>query len=121
MDKYEYKITLDEIKSLVREERFEEAGEISDSIDWNRVKSADTLCMISDIYKINGELEKSRRLLQLANTRQPNTPRIVYNLCELNIFLYGRDGLQSDLTNALQLIQIYQAVSPDDPRSLSLQ
>ena len=31
---------------------------VADSIDWRRVKSVRTLCMVADIYEVNGELEK---------------------------------------------------------------
>ena len=53
MDKYEYKIKVDEIKNLIAQKEYAEAAEIADTIDWNRVKSVMRLCMISDVYKIN--------------------------------------------------------------------
>lgn len=53
LDKYEYKVRADEIKSLISEGEYEEAVKIADSIDWRRVKSVMMLCTISDLYKIN--------------------------------------------------------------------
>ena len=53
MDKYEYKVRLGEIDTLILENDFEEAAIIADSIDWKRVKSTKTLCKISDVYKFN--------------------------------------------------------------------
>ena len=44
MDKYEYKVRADEIKSLISEGEYEEAVKIADSIDWRRVKSVMMLC-----------------------------------------------------------------------------
>ena len=38
MDKYEFKISLNEINALIGERRFEEAANIADGIDWNHVK-----------------------------------------------------------------------------------
>ena len=53
MDKYEYKVRADEIKSLIAEGEYAEAAKIADTIDWRRVKSVMMLCTISDLYKIN--------------------------------------------------------------------
>ena len=80
MDKTEYKIRADEIKSLMREHRFEEAVRIADTIDWKRVKSVGMLCAISDLYKVNRRLEESRDILLLAYDRSPTRREIVYSL-----------------------------------------
>ena len=53
MDKYEYKVCLEEIDTLISEGDFGRAVEIADTIDWKRVKSVNTLCQISDLYKVN--------------------------------------------------------------------
>ena len=53
LDKYEYKVRADEIKSLIAEGDYAEAVKIADTIDWRRVKSVMMLCTISDLYKIN--------------------------------------------------------------------
>jgi len=121
VDKYEFRISLQEINKLIAERRFDEAADIADTIDWSRVKSPETLCKISDVYKINKEYEKSRRTLVLANSRDPQSADIIYSLCELTIFLYGKDGMQTDLASALALMQSYQAAEPENPRRLILQ
>ena len=121
MDKYEFKISLNEINALIGERRFEEAANIADGIDWNHVKSAETLCRISEVYKAVGDYDRSRDIMAIAHERETDNPVIVYALCELTIFLYGRDGLQSDLTSALQLMQEYQALEPQSPKRLILQ
>ncbi len=121
MDKYEFKLSLNEINTLIGERRFEQAAEIADGIDWNHVKSADTLCRVSEVYKAVGDYEKSRDVMAIAHEREADNPAIVYALCELTIYLYGKDGLQDDLTRALQLMQEYQALEPGNPRRLVLQ
>ena len=121
MDKYEFKISLNEINALIGERRFEEAANIADGIDWNHVKSAETLCRISEVYKAVGDYDRSRDIMAIAHERETDNPVIVYALCELTIFLYGRDGLQSDLTSSLQLMQEYQALEPQNPKRLILQ
>ncbi len=85
MDKTEYKIRAEEIRSLMRAQRFGDAVKIADTIDWKRVKSVGMLCMISDLYKINRRLEESRDILLLAYDRSPTRRDIVYSLCELAI------------------------------------
>ena len=120
MDKYEYRISLQEINQLISEQRFDEAAGIADTIDWSRVKNPATLCKISDVYKINKEYAKARRVLMLANEKDPENAEIIYSLCELTIFLYGRDGSQSDLISAHQLKSNYQAAQPGTAKGLIL-
>ncbi|MBD5459695.1 MAG: hypothetical protein HDR26_01945, partial [Lachnospiraceae bacterium] len=85
VDKYEYKVRSEEIKTLIARGNYTEAAEIADSIDWRRVRSVMMLCMISDLYKINRRYEDSRDLLLLAYERRPGGRSIVYSLCELSI------------------------------------
>ena len=83
MDKTEYRMKLDEINRLVEAQDYENALEIVDSIEWKRVKSVRTLCMVADIYEVNGELEESMRLLQLAYKRSSLGKMILYRQVEL--------------------------------------
>lgn len=85
MDKNEYSIRLEEIKTLIAKQNYAEAAAIADTIDWRRVKKVITLCTISDLYKINRRLEDARDVLLLAYDRHPGGRFIVYSLCELAI------------------------------------
>lgn len=85
MDKNEYSIRLEEIKTLIAKQKYVEAAAIADTIDWRRVKKVMTLCTISDLYKINRRLEDARDVLLLAYDRHPGGRFIVYALCELSI------------------------------------
>lgn len=85
MDKNEYSIRLEEIKTLIAKQKYAEAAAIADTIDWRRVKKVMTLCTISDLYKINRRLEDARDVLLLAYDRHPGGRFIVYSLCELSI------------------------------------
>ena len=51
VDKYEYKIRAEEIRSLIQENKYKEAVEIADSIDWKNIKNSMMLCTVSDLYK----------------------------------------------------------------------
>ena len=83
MDKTEYHLKLEEINRLVDAQDYEGALTVADSIDWRRVKSVRTLCMVADIYEVNGELEKSMQMLQLARKRSSIGKMILYRQVEL--------------------------------------
>lgn len=107
MDKYEYKVRLEEINTLVKEYNIEEAANIADSIDWRKVKSIKTLCMISDIYKYVGRLEDAEEMLVLAYERHPNSKSVVFALCELCIKL-------DQYVQALEYYKEYVQLAPSD-------
>ena len=83
MDKTEYHLKLEEINRLVDAQDYEGALTVADSIDWRRVKSVRTLCMVADIYEVNGELEKSMQMLQLAHKHSSIGKMILYRQVEL--------------------------------------
>jgi len=85
VDKTEYRMKLDEINRLVEAQDYEGALVIADSIDWRRVKSVRTLCMVADIYEVNGELEQSMKMLQLAYKRSSVGKMILYRQVELSL------------------------------------
>ena len=77
MDKFEYKVRAEEIKSLIASKEYVQAAEIADTIDWRRVKSVMMLCTVSDLYKINRRYEDARDMLLLAYDRHPGGRTIV--------------------------------------------
>ena len=107
MDKYEYQVRADQIKSLIAERRFPEAMDIADTIDWRRVKSFSMLCTVSEIYKVNKHYEESRDILLLAYERYPDRANVVYALCELAIKL-------DDLSEAVEYYKEYVRLKPND-------
>ena len=113
LDKYEYKVRADEIKSLISEGEYEEAVKIADSIDWRRVKSVMMLCTISDLYKINRRYEDSRNILLLAYEKQKGR-LIVYSLCELSIKL-------GEYVQAIEYYKEFVQLAPKDSGRYILQ
>jgi len=107
LDKYEYKVRADEIKSLISEGEYAEAVKIADSIDWRRVKSVMMLCTISDLYKINRRYEDSKDILLLAYEKHTGGRLIVYSLCELSIKL-------GELVQALEYYKEFVQLAPKD-------
>ncbi len=85
MDRYEYKVRIAQIKSLIENGEFYEALQIVNTIDWRRVRSIQTLCMVSEIYKVNRKYDEARDVLLLAYNRYPGARSVVYALCELAI------------------------------------
>lgn len=114
MDKYEYKVRADEIKSLIQNGEYEEAVKIADTIDWRRVKSVNMLCTISDLYKINRRYEDSRDILLMAYERHPGGRPIVYSLCELSIKL-------EEYVQAIEYYKEYVKLAPKDSGRFVLQ
>ena len=43
MDKYEYNLKIDQMKSLFAEENYEAAAELADTINWNKIKNVNAL------------------------------------------------------------------------------
>lgn len=113
MDKYEYKVRSEEIKSLVDEKNFKRAAEIADTIDWRRVKSVLMLCTISDIYKMVRRYEDSKALLLLAYEKRPNSRMIVYALTELCVKL-------NDVVRAWEYYKEFCQSAPEDNRKYIL-
>ena len=80
MDKYEYKLKLEQLKNLVEEKDYSTAAEIADTINWRKVKSATTLCMVGEIYDRNKQYENSREILLMAYDRATVGRNIIYRL-----------------------------------------
>lgn len=114
MDKYEYKVRADEIKSLIAEGEYAEAAKIADTIDWRRVKSVMMLCTISDLYKINRRYEDSKDILLLAYEKGTGRRPIVYSLCELSIKL-------EEYVQAIEYYKEFVQLAPKDSGKYVLQ
>ena len=114
MDKFEYKVRSEEIKTLIAEGDYVQAAEIADTIDWRRVKSVMMLCMISDLYKINRRYEDAKNVLMLAHDRRQGGRTICYSLCELCI----KTG---DFVQALNYYKEFVQAAPKDSSRYILQ
>ena len=114
MDKYEYKIRSEEIKTLIAEGAYAEAAEIADTIDWRRVKSVMMLCTVSDLYKVNRRYEDAKNMLLLAYEKKPGGRTICYSLCELCI-------KTEEFVQAVNYYNEFTRVAPKDPERYILQ
>ena len=107
MDKFDYKVRIDEIEGLIKDKKYKEAVEIADTIDWRNVRNSMMLCSISDLYKKCGRFEDSRDILLIAYQRNPGGRMILYSLCELSIKL-------GDVLNAIEYFKEFTQVAPRD-------
>lgn len=107
VDKNEYRAKLDVINDLVDRQDYKGALEIVDTIDWRRVRSARTLCMVGEIYEANKRYEDSRRLLILAHQRAPIGKTVIYRLVELAIKMGNFD-------EAVEYYNQFVEISPND-------
>ncbi len=107
MDKNEYRAKLDVINDLVDRQDYKGALEIVDTIDWRRVRSARTLCMVGEIYEANKRYEDSRKLLILAHQRAPIGKTVIYRLVELAIKMRNFD-------EAIDYFNQFVEISPND-------
>ncbi len=107
MDKNEYRAKLDVINDLVDRQDYKGALEIVDTIDWRRVRSARTLCMVGEIYEANKRYEDSRKLLILAHQRAPIGKTVIYRLVELAIKMGNFD-------EAIDYFNQFVEISPND-------
>lgn len=114
MDKFEYKVRAEEIKTLIAQGEYVEAVKIADTIDWRRVKSIMMLCTISDLYKINRRFEESKELLLMAYERHPGGRTIVYSLCELSIKM-------EEYVQAIEYYKEFVQIAPRDSGRYILQ
>ena len=107
MDKQEYKLRAEEIKSLIAKRDFFGAVKIADEIDWTRVRSVAMLCTVSDLYKANRRYKESKELLLMAYERHPNGRMIVYSLCELCIKM-------GEMVQAMEYYKEFVQLAPMD-------
>ncbi len=85
MDKFEYKLKLDELKSLTAQGKYQEAAEIADSINWHKIKNVYDLMKAGEIYEKVERYEESREILLMAYDRTPIGRTIIYRLAELAV------------------------------------
>lgn len=85
LDKYEYKLKLDEIETLAGQKNYAAAAQIADGINWRKVRNVNSLMLVGEIYQQNGRYEDSKELFLMAYDRSPIGKKIIYRLAEIAI------------------------------------
>ncbi len=109
MDKYEFNIKVEQIKKLVTKGDFTTSMKIADTIDWRRVRNANLLAMISQVYEKNGEYQEAKEILLQAYDRAPVSKRLLFKLVELAL----REG---NVREAEEYYREFSEVAPGDVR-----
>ncbi len=107
MDKYEYNLKLDQIKSLGAEESYMSAAEIADTINWNKIKNVNTLVKIGEIYEKAERYQDAREILLMAYDRSPIGRMIIYRLAEVAIKM-------NDYDDAMEYYDEFVEIAPHD-------
>ena len=107
MDKYEYNLKLDQMKSCLAEENYEAAAEIADSINWNKIKNVNALVKAGEVYDKAERYADSREVLLLAYDRSPIGRMIIYKLAEVAIKM-------GDFTAAEEYYDEFVKIAPHD-------
>lgn len=107
MDKAEYRIKLEQVRACAENGDFQGAAKIADTIDWHRVKSVRTLCMISEIYEADKRYEDGLDILEQAYRRSPQSKTVLYRLADVSV----KTG---NLSDAKQYYATFEEVAPQD-------
>lgn len=94
MDKHEYNLKMDQMKAFLAEGQYEEAVQIADSINWNKVKNVNALVKAGEVYEKAGRYEDSRDILLDAYDKSPIGRTIIYRLAEVAIKMKDFDAAQ---------------------------
>ena len=107
MEKYEYNVKLDQMKTLCAEENYEAAAEIADTINWMRIRNVNALVKAGEIYEKVQRYEDSKESLSLAYDRSPIGRMIIYRLAEVAIKM-------KDFTAAEDYYKEFVEIAPHD-------
>ncbi len=113
MDKYEYQLKLDQLKSLVAAGDYETAAEIANSINWKKVRNSKTLTMVAEVYEKLGQYDACRDVLLQAYDHSSVGRNIVSRLAEVAIRAKNVD-------EAEEYYQEFLEIAPNDNRKYML-
>ena len=107
MDKCEYKLKLDQMKSAFAEGNYHMAEELADSINWKRVRNANSLIKAGEVYETAERYDDAKEMFLLAYERSPIGRTIVYRLAELAIHVGNYD-------EAMEYYEEFVEMAPND-------
>lgn len=87
MDKYDMKISMEQIQTLVEKKKYKQASDLAKTLDWHKVKDWPSLSAAITAHEKVGELEEARDMAILAYNRNLGGKKLVYELTTLMIKL----------------------------------
>ena len=109
MDKYEFNIKVEQIRKLSNKGDFETAMKIADTIDWKKVRNANLLSMVANVYEKNKEYQDAKDILLMVFERAPIGKRLLYKLTDLAL----KEG---NVEEANAYYREFCDLAGDDPR-----
>ena len=85
MDKYEFKLKVDEMKALVSVRNYNAAAEIAETINWRKIRNLNALVLAGEIFEQVGQYDHSKEILLMAYDKSPIGRNIIYRLAEIAI------------------------------------
>lgn len=87
MDKYDMKISMEQIQTLVEKKKYKQASDLAKTLNWHKVKDWPSLSAAITAHEKVGELEEARDMAILAYNRNLGGKKLVYELTTLMIKL----------------------------------
>lgn len=109
MDKYEFNIKVEQLRKLVNKGDYETALKIVDTIDWKKVRNANLLSMVAQVYEKNEAYQDAKDILLLAFERAPIGKRLLFKLTDLAV----KEG---NIEEAEAYYREFCDLAVDDPR-----
>lgn len=103
MDRYEYKLKMDQLKTLLEKKDYETAAVIADTINWKKIRNVNSLIVAGDIYAHAKRYEESYDILLSAYDRAPIGRMIIYRLAELVIKMGEYDEAEEYIDEFIEL------------------
>lgn len=85
MDKYEFKLKVDEMKALVSARNYNAAAEIAETINWRKIRNLNALVLAGEVFEQVGRYEESKEILLMAYDKSPIGRNIIYRLAEIAV------------------------------------
>ena len=85
MDKYEYKLKLDQMKSFTAENNYKAAAEIADTINWHKIKNVNALIKAEKSTRMWEDMRRAGIFCSWRHDRSPIGRMIIYRLAEVAI------------------------------------
>lgn len=103
MEKLDYRNRIDEMKDLISKNKFADAMNVAETINWRKIHNINDLIAGSECFEAAGQVEDARDLLLLAHERSPIGRMILYKLCMISIKLKEIDEAQEYYNDFVQI------------------
>ena len=107
MDKSEYNLKIEELKTAMHAHDFEKAVDVADSLDIKKIRDNNLLSLIADAYELTGDNEQAKKILLMAYENTNTGRQLSYRLCLISIKL-------KELDEANEFYQDFIEMAPRD-------